>query len=100
LTDELLSWPGVTVHPHRFGGIEFLFEGKEIGHLHGDYLVDLHLPKSNRDELIAGGRAEKHHMYPESGWVSVYLRSEADVHNAVEILRDKYEHMNNGRSSV
>lgn len=53
-----------------------------------------------RDELIAGGRAEKHHIYPESGWVSVYLRSEADVHNAVEIMRAKYEQMNIGRSSV
>ncbi|SEC22843.1 luciferase family protein [Paenibacillus sp. GP183] len=93
LTDELLSWPGVTVQPHRFGGIEFLFNGKEIGHLHGDHLVDLLLSKSRRDELIADGRAKEHHIYPESGWVSVYMRSEADVHNAVEILRAKYEHM-------
>ncbi|WP_373231023.1 luciferase family protein [Cohnella sp.] len=100
LTDELLTWSGVTVQPHRFGGIEFSVGGKEIGHLHGDHLVDLFLPKSRRDELIAGGRAEPHHIYPESGWVSIYLRSEADVRNAVEILRAKYEHMNIGRSSV
>jgi hypothetical protein len=100
ITDELLSWLGVTVKPHRFGGIEFSVEGKEIGHLHGDYLVDLLLPKSKRDELIAAGRAEPHHIYPESGWVSVYLRSEADVLNAVEILRTKYDYMNNVRSSV
>jgi hypothetical protein len=100
LTDELLTWSGVTVQPHRFGGIEFSVQGKEIGHLHGDYLVDLLLPKSRRDELIAAGRAEPHHIYPESGWVSVYLRSEADVLNAVEILRIKYDYMNNGRSSV
>jgi hypothetical protein len=100
MTNELLSWLGVTVKPHRFGGIEFSVEGKEIGHLHGDHLVDLLLPKSRRDELIAAGRAEPHHIYPESGWVSIYLRSEADVLNAVEILRSKYEHMNNGGSSV
>jgi hypothetical protein len=99
-TDELLTWLGVTVQPHRFGGIEFSVEGKEIGHLHGDYLVDLLLTKSRRDELIAAGRAEPHHIYPESGWVSVYLRSESDVLNAVEILRTKYEHMNNGRLSI
>jgi hypothetical protein len=23
LTEELLSWAGVTVHPHRLGGVEF-----------------------------------------------------------------------------
>jgi hypothetical protein len=100
LTDELLTWSGVTVQPHRFGGIEFSVQGKEIGHLHGDHLVDLFLPKSRRDELIAAGRAEPHHIYPESGWVSVYLRSEADVLIAIEILRTKYDHMNYGRSSV
>jgi hypothetical protein len=100
LTDELLTWLGVLVQPHRFGAIEFSVQGKEIGHLHGDYLVDLLLTKSRRDELIAAGRAEPHHIYPESGWVSVYLRSEADVLNAVEILRTKYEQMNNGRLSI
>jgi hypothetical protein len=100
LTDELLTWLGVTVQPHRFGGIEFSLEGKEIGHLHGDHLVDLLLPKSRRDDLIAAGRAEPHHIYPESGWVSIYLRSEADVLNAIEIMRNKYEHMNKGKSSV
>lgn len=91
LTNELLSWQGVTVHPHRFGGIEFQFEGKEIGHLHEDRLVDLLLPKSERDTWIASGKASPHHMYPNTGWVSVYLRSEEDVATAVEILRTKYE---------
>jgi hypothetical protein len=98
LTDELLSWPGVTNQPHRFGGIEFLFQGKEIGHLHGDHLVDLLLPKSQRDEWIAAGRAKPHHIFPESGWLSIYLKSEEDVVNAVEILRTKYEFMDKGRN--
>jgi Family of unknown function (DUF5519) len=97
LTQELLTWPGVTTQPHRFGGIEFSYHGKEIGHLHGDYLVDLLLPKSQRDEWIAAGKAEPHHIFPESGWVSFYLKSEEDVGNAIEILRTKYELMNKGR---
>ncbi|RCW51711.1 luciferase family protein [Paenibacillus prosopidis] len=97
LTDELLSWAGVTVQPHRFGGIEFVIEGKEIGHLHGDHLVDLLLPKSERDEWIASGKAEPHHIYPESGWVSIYLKTEEDVAHAIEILYSKYERMTKGR---
>ncbi|MFK7694911.1 luciferase family protein [Paenibacillus sp. HJGM_3] len=93
ITDELLSWPGVQVQPHRFGGIEFAVGGKEIGHLHGDYLVDLLLPKSRRDAAIADGKAEPHHIYPDSGWVSVYLRSEEAVVHAIELLRSNYERM-------
>ncbi|WP_199617653.1 luciferase domain-containing protein [Paenibacillus alkalitolerans] len=95
LTAELLSWPGVTVQPHRFGGIEFNYEGKEIGHLHGDHLVDMLLPKSIRDEMISAGRAQPHHIYPESGWVSIYLKSETDTSEAIELLRLKYELMKN-----
>ncbi len=93
IIDQLLSWPEVTQQPHRFGGIEFLFIGKEIGHLHGDHLVDLLMPKSFRDQLIVSGRAQPHHMYPDSGWVSVYLTSNGDVTNAIELLRFKYDYL-------
>ncbi|WP_223068570.1 luciferase family protein [Paenibacillus caui] len=91
LSGELLSWPGVTQQPHRFGGIEFQFKGKEIGHMHGDHLVDLLLPKPVRDQVIAAGQASPHHVYPDSGWVSVYLKSDADLDAAIELLRIKYD---------
>ncbi|MFC5528241.1 luciferase family protein [Cohnella yongneupensis] len=98
LTEALLSWAGVTVEPHRFGGIEFAFEGKEIGHLHGDQLVDAPLSKAMRDECVAAGKAEPHHIFPESGWVSIYLNSEAEVAGALEILRMNYERLTKGRT--
>ncbi|MBO9596493.1 MAG: DUF5519 family protein [Cohnella sp.] len=94
----LLSWPGVAAKPHRFGGVEFVFEGKEIGHMHGDRLVDLALPKAMRDECIAAGKAEPHHIFPDSGWVSIDLNAEADFANAIEILRMKYDLMSKGRT--
>ena len=87
---EVLSWPGVTQSPHRFGGVEFRCRGKELGHVHGDRLCDIPLPKALRDELVASGMAEPHHVLPESGWVSIYLESEQDVANAIEILRRRY----------
>jgi hypothetical protein len=94
LTEQLSSWAGVTIHPHRFGGIEFQLNGKEIGHLHGDRLFDLLLPKSERDRWVEEGKAKAHHMYPDSGWVSVYLNTEQDVAHAIEIARSKYDQMN------
>ena len=30
ITEELLTWPGVTAGPHRFGGVEFHL-GETIG---------------------------------------------------------------------
>ncbi len=75
IVKEVLGWPEVSQASHRFGGVEFRFRGSELGHLHGDALVDLPFPKRIRDDLIAAGRAQPHHVLPESGWVSVWIRA-------------------------
>ncbi len=31
------GWPGVTAHPHRFGGMEYRLGKRELGHIHGDH---------------------------------------------------------------
>ena len=85
------SWPGVRVAPHRFGGVEFRVGRRELGHLHGDRLADLPFPVSVREELVATGRAERHHVLPESGWVSVPLRGPEDVAAVIELFRLNYE---------
>ncbi len=53
--------------------------GAGIGHVHGDRLVDIPFPKKVREGLVAAGRAEPHHILPESGWVSICLRQPSDV---------------------
>jgi luciferase-like monooxygenase len=88
---EVTSWPGVTSGPHRFGGLEFRLGRRELGHLHGDRLADLPFPKRVRDRLIEEGRARPHHVLPDSGWVSVQMRSEADVEEVVGLFRDAFE---------
>ena len=74
ITKTVTSWEGVTVQPHRFGGVEYAIGKREIGHIHGDYLVDIPFPKKVHDEIVAAGRAQPHHILPETGWVSFYLR--------------------------
>ena len=90
---EVLSWPDVTAHPHRFGGIEFRVNGHEIGHLHGDYLADLPFPVRVRRELVADGRASPHHILPDTGWVSYYIRSADDLPGAIALFRLNYERL-------
>lgn len=91
ITETVLSWEGVTVHPHRFGGDEYRLGRREIGHIHGNYLVDIPFPKKVRDEVVAAGRAEPHHILPESGWISFYLRQPDDVEQAISLLRQSFE---------
>ena len=88
---RLLSWDGVTTHAHRFGGIEFRLGRREIGHLHGERWADLPFQKGIRDMLVETGRAQPHHVLPETGWVSRQIRSEEDVAEVIELFRLSYE---------
>ena len=91
ITRSVLEWPGMEAHPHRFGGTEFRLGSREIGHLHGDHLVDIPFPTRVRQEVIAAGQAQPHHVLPESGWVSVYLLQPGDVEAAIALLQRSYE---------
>ena len=87
----VLNWEGVTAEPHRFGGIEFRVNHREMGHLHGSRQLDLPFPVRIRQELVASGRASPHHILPETGWVTYYIRSANDVAGAIALLRQNYE---------
>jgi hypothetical protein len=93
IKQELLSWPGVTVQPHRFGGAEFQVNHHEIGHLHGSRLADLPFPMRVRKELVAAGRASPHHVLPNSGWVSFHIRGPEDVPAVFELFRMNYDRL-------
>jgi hypothetical protein len=76
LEQEVSGWQHVSVHPHRFGGMEFRFGDAEVGHTHIGGIVDIPFPRSVHDALLADGLAEEHHWVPNSGWVTFHVRSE------------------------
>ncbi|MDP8973176.1 MAG: DUF5519 family protein [Actinomycetota bacterium] len=90
---EVSSWDGVETRPHRFGGVEFRVRGHEIGHLHGSRLADLPFPIRMRKELVAEGKAEPHHLLPQTGWVSYYPHGPEDVPAVIDLFRLNYEHL-------
>src|SRR5512136_270154 len=90
ITSAVTAWEGVTAHAHRFGGVEYVIGKREIGHIHGDQLVDIPFPTRVRNEIVAAGRAQAHHILPDSGWVSFYLRERADVGRAISLLAESY----------
>lgn len=91
ITQAVTAWAGVTVAPHRFGGVEYVIGKREIGHIHGDSMVDIPFPKKVRDEIVAAERAQPHHLLPETGWVSFYLRQDEDVEQAITLLNENYQ---------
>lgn len=86
----LRAWPGVESIPHRFGGLEFRVDRREIGHVHPNGMLDVPFPVRVRRDLVAAGRAEAHHMLPNTGWVTFRIRTEHDLPAAVALLRMNY----------
>jgi predicted DNA-binding protein (MmcQ/YjbR family) len=98
ITEAVTSWGEITLAPHRFGGTAFMLGKRELGHIHGDRLIDIPFPKPIRDELVSSGQAEPHHILPNSGWISFFLRTEADIDHAIKLMRTSFELASRGRN--
>ena len=87
----IMECTNLSAGDHRFGGTEYKLGKREIGHVHRDYLVDIPFPLKVRNEIINKGEAQPHHILPESGWVSIYIRKDEDVEKAINLLKRSYE---------
>jgi len=90
LENEVSQWPQVSVHPHRFGGREFLFRKAEIGHVHTGGVVDIPFTRPIHDALLAEGLAEEHRWVPNSGWITFRIRADHDLKHALWLMRLSY----------
>jgi hypothetical protein len=90
LENEVSGWRGVSIHPHRFGGREFLFGKAEVGHVHLGGVVDIPFTRSIRDALLAEGLAEEHRWVPNSGWITFQMRTEDDFNHALWLMGLSY----------
>ena len=90
LEKVVASWPGVSIHPHRFAGREFRFGKAEIGHVHAFGDVDIPFTRAIRDALLAEGLAEEHRWVPDSGWITFSLQSETEIPRALWLMRLSY----------
>lgn len=86
----VLSWPGMTASPHRFGGLEFNLGTVEVGHIHFNGMVDIPFNSKIRNQLVKDRSAEPHHLLKDTGWISFYIRSETDVERAIWLFRISY----------
>lgn len=99
IDETVLAWPGVAKGLHRFGGTEYQLGGHELGHVHGNGLLDVPLTKPLREQLVSDGRALPHHIYPHSGWISFYIHGDGDTAGALALLRLAYERRGGSRAA-
>ena len=87
------SWDGIEAQPHRFGGVEFTLGKVEVGHIHPNMgLVDIPYTRRPRAALVSAGEAEPHHILPESGWISFWMRGADAADQAIRLYRLSYLH--------
>ena len=88
---QVKKWEGISTHYHRYGGLEFRVNGQEIGHIHGNGLVDLHFNKALANIIIQQGFAETHHVQKESGWISYYISRKQATSQLLQLTQLAYQ---------
>jgi len=90
LNEEVSSWQGISVHPHRFAAREYRFGKAEVGHVHfwGD--VDIPFPRPVHDFLLEHNLAEQHRWVPDSGWTTFRIRRGEDLGHAIWLMQLSY----------
>ena len=90
LKQEVSSWPGISVLPHRFAAWEYRFGKAEVGHVHfwGD--LDIPFPRPVHDFLIEHSLANTHRWVPNSGWTTFHIRGDEGVEHAISLMRLSY----------
>ncbi len=96
---EVTGWPGISTATGQYGETEFVVGGRSIGHVHGGYQADIPFPRRIRDELVAAGRTGPHHVHPDSGWTTLYIRTDAEADEAIALLRINYDRVGHRRQN-
>jgi Family of unknown function (DUF5519) len=88
---NVLLLDGVTAMPHpRFGGRQFDWNNKEIGHIHWNGDLDILFNKSVHDSLLTAGLATEHKYVPAAGWITFPVLKDRDIHHGLELLKFSY----------
>ena len=92
ITAAVTAWPGVEAGYGSRGEYGFTVGRKEIGHLHGDHALHIGFPRAVWTELKEQGRIDFHPVFPgKPGYGSRRLETEADVRDAIALLRLNYD---------
>jgi len=92
LRRRILALPGVTEQLEA--GIHedaFLVGPTMFMHIHGHGHCDIRLPKDAQERVLAEGKARRHRWFPEAGYVTFIVGTEADLEPAMELIRTSFD---------
>ncbi len=77
---NIKNMEGVTSTSHIYGGLEFQWQDKEIGHIHGNGFLDIRFHPTLKQSLLNAHLVEHHHFLPQkSGWITHRIRKDAQL---------------------
>jgi hypothetical protein len=85
------KWPGASVGLHKYGDVQFNYDGRELGHIHGNGLLDIRFSRAVKYELLKEQRVNDHHIFKNSGWISFYISNKEDSAYAIRLLEMVYQ---------
>jgi len=89
---EILTWPGTTATTHKYGGLQFNYGNKELGHIHSNGLLDMLLNRKLKQQLMQqNSRVQDHHMLKNTGWLSFYMETYGDKEFVLELFEMAYQ---------
>jgi hypothetical protein len=83
-------WDQVSVSIHKYGGTQFNIGNHELGHLHGNGLLDVLLNRHLKAEVMKHPNVLEHHIFKNSGWISFWIKTPDDRRLAISILSTAY----------
>ncbi|RWY49385.1 luciferase domain-containing protein [Mucilaginibacter gilvus] len=89
---EISGWDNTCTGIHKYGGLQFSYAKHELGHIHSNGLLDMRFSREIKQQIMAvDSRVEHHHVFKSTGWISFYIKTEADAVYAVKLLTMAYE---------
>jgi hypothetical protein len=92
IEEEVLTWPGTTATTHKYGGLQFNYHGKELGHIHSNGLMDMLLSRKVKEQVKREHvKVQDHHAFNNSGWISLYIINSDDSKLALILFKQAYQ---------
>lgn len=88
---EVSGWEKVNLGLHKYGGVQFNYNNRELGHIHGNGLLDMLLNLTLKQQLKQDGKILDHHVFKDNGWISFYIKTKADKDYALRLLKLSYQ---------
>jgi Family of unknown function (DUF5519) len=98
--DSIVALEQIQAGQHERGGREFVWNTREIGHIHWNGDLDILFNKNIRTALVQEGIMQIHKWVPQSGWTTFPIENEIDIQTAIDLLRLSYYHKRLRKSST